>query len=93
MQKVKTMNKRKMIYLDDAIEAVHKRIDVLLGDPVFKRKRGDIDLYGVIPLLCDLPSDDRLWEIANLVGGSISHFELDDAMDLLYQIKDVIGER
>ena len=40
-----------------------------------------------------LPSvqpDDRLAKIADLVEGTIDHFDLDDAMDLLYQIKEVL---
>ena len=34
--------------------------------------------------------DNRLSKIVELVGGTIDHFDLDDAMDLLYQIKDVL---
>jgi len=40
-----------------------------------------------------LPSaqqDDRLNKIAELVDGTIDHFDRDDAMDLLYQIKEVL---
>ena len=33
---------------------------------------------------------DRLAKIADLVEGTIDHFDLDDAMDLLYQIKEVL---
>jgi len=43
--------------------------------------------------LRQLPSvqpDDRLAKIADLVEGTIDHFDLDDAMDLLYQIKEVL---
>ena len=43
--------------------------------------------------LKDLPSvepDNRLAKIADLVEGTIDHFDLDDAMDLLYQIKEVL---
>lgn len=43
----------------------------------------------------DLPSaqpDIRLKLIANLVEGSIDHFDRDDAMDLLYQIKEVLKD-
>lgn len=41
----------------------------------------------------ELPSaqpDTRLKKIADLVDGSIDHFDLEDAMDLLYQIKEVL---
>ena len=34
--------------------------------------------------------DNRLSKIADLVEGTIDHFDLDDAMDLLYQIKEVL---
>ena len=40
-----------------------------------------------------LPSaqpDARLKKIADLVDGTIDHFDRDDAMDLLYQIKEVL---
>jgi len=43
--------------------------------------------------LWKLPSaqpDNRLSKIAELVEGTIDHFDLDDAMDLLYQIKEVL---
>ena len=34
--------------------------------------------------------DDRLNKIAELVEGTIDHFDREDAMDLLYQIKGVL---
>lgn len=34
--------------------------------------------------------DDRLNKIAELVEGKIDHFDREDAMDLLYQIKEVL---
>lgn len=34
--------------------------------------------------------DNKIAKIADLVEGSIDHFGLDDAMDLLYQIKGII---
>jgi hypothetical protein len=43
--------------------------------------------------LSDVPSaqpDDRLAKIAELVEGTIDNFDRDDAMDLLYQIKEVL---
>jgi len=54
---------------------------------------------GRYPLACDvraLPSaqslaDSKLRKIADLVEGSIDHFDRDDAMDLLYQIKEIVG--
>lgn len=53
---------RKLIYLDDAIDAINKRIQFLKDDPVFIRKRGDIDLYGIKPILQTLPSAERKGE-------------------------------
>lgn len=35
--------------------------------------------------------DEKLRKIADLVEGSIDHFDRDDAMDLLYQIKEIVG--
>lgn len=43
--------------------------------------------------IAQLPSaqpDARLKKIADLVDGTIDHFDRDDAMDLLYQIKEVL---
>ncbi len=36
--------------------------------------------------------DARLNKIADLVDGTIDHFDRDDAMDLLYQIKEVLKD-
>ena len=47
----------------------------------------------VIDTIRELPSaqpDARLKKIADLVDGTIDHFDRDDAMDLLYQIKEVL---
>ena len=46
-------------------------------------------------ILAELPSaqpDNRLTKIADLMDGTIDHFDLDDAMDLLYQIKGVLKD-
>jgi len=43
--------------------------------------------------LCELPPaqpDDRLAKIAGILEGTIDHFDLEDAMDVLYQIKDAL---
>ena len=50
------MDNRKTIYLDDAIDAIDKRVQFLKDDPVFRRKHGDIDLYGIKPIIRALPS-------------------------------------
>lgn len=47
----------------------------------------------VLDMIRELPSaqpDNRLAKIAELVEGTVDHFDLDDAMDLLYQIKEVL---
>ena len=47
----------------------------------------------VVKGLKQLPSaqpDNRVAKIADLVERSIGYFDLDDAMDLLYQIKEVL---
>ena len=38
----------------------------------------------------DVQPDDRLAKIADILEGTIDHFDLEDAMDVLYQIKDVL---
>ena len=35
-------------------------------------------------------TDERLKKIADLLEGTIDHFDRNDAMDLLYQIKEVL---
>lgn len=48
----------------------------------------------VIPeTLREAQPDKRLEKIADLVEGTINHFDRDDAMDLLYQIKEVLNEK
>lgn len=48
----------------------------------------DMDVIKALP---STQQDTRLEKIADLVDGSIDHFDLEDAMDLLYQIKDVLN--
>lgn len=43
-----------------------------------------------IEALPSAQSHNKLAKIADLVEGTIDHFDRDDAMDLLYQIKDVL---
>lgn len=51
-------------------------------------------LYEIQDTLENLPpaKDDRLVMIADLVRGTINHFDLDDAMDLLYEIKRIVRD-
>ena len=80
--------------MDDLISrqaAIDAANDWLLD--CFKVKKQDRSC-GLIRRLEDLPPaqpDTRLEKIADLVDGSIDHFDLEDAMDLLYQIKDVLN--
>lgn len=43
---------------EDAFAAVDKRIENLKKDPVFIRKHGDIDLYGIKTILMVVPAAD-----------------------------------
>lgn len=36
---------------------------------------------------------EQITKIADLLDGTIEHFDRDDAMDVLYDIKDIIRER
>ena len=50
-------------------------------------------LYEIQGVLEDLPSaqpDNRLERIADIVEGTIDHLDRDDAIDMLYQIKEVL---
>ena len=53
----------------------------------------ELRAYDEIEEIKALPSaqpDDRLAKIADILEGTIDHFDLEDAMDVLYQIKDVL---
>ena len=80
------------IYRDDAIEKMELFRNSLNKDsPQYKCMRIAFDRC--IIELGRLPSaqqDDRLNKIAELVDGTIHHFDRDDAMDILYQIKEVL---
>ena len=51
-----------------------------------------VDVEDIQALPPALP-DKRLEKIADLVEGTIDHFDREDAMELLYQIKEVLNER
>lgn len=51
---------------------------------------GRNDCKKVLEGLPSVHPDARLKKIEDLVDGSIDHFDKDDAMDLLYQIKRVL---
>lgn len=76
-----------LISRQDAIDAVAK----ILSD----REGGNAVWWkpvakSVIDVLPSAQPDNRLSKIADLVEGTIDDFDLDDAMDLLYQIKGVL---
>ena len=35
---------------------------------------------------------DKISRIEDLVGGTIEHFDMDDALDMLYEIKSIIND-
>lgn len=49
------------------------------------------DIEETINALSPADPDNRLAKIAEILEGTIDHFDLEDAMDLLYQIKDVLN--
>ena len=51
----------------------------------------EFDTEAILRRLQPAQLDNRLSKIAELVEGTIDHFDLDDAMDLLYQIKEIVG--
>ena len=65
-----------------AIDAVMDEFKRLLTSAIRAKTR--------IEALPPAEPDNRLTKIANLMDGTIDHFDLDDAMDLLYQIKGVL---
>ena len=63
-----------------------------IGHRIFVQDMSDIDRQVILNMPSAQP-DARLKKIADLVDGTIDHFDKDDAMDLLYQIKNVLKER
>lgn len=75
-----------------AIDALKANRMLPLGDhPAYNRAM--VDSEKVIRNLPSAQPDKRLKRIADLVDGTIDHFDREDAMDLLYQIKEVLNER
>ena len=79
------MSKR-LIYAEDAIDVLMKILD--------KPNHAEF-LYTdeICEALDSVPSaqpDNRLERIADIVEGTIDHLDRDDAMDMLYQIKEVL---
>lgn len=74
------------IYRQDAIKALRR-------DEALVRAFGYHNAIDAIWNLPSAESDTRLERIADLVNGTIDHFDREDAMDLLYQIKEVLNEK
>ena len=74
-----------------AIDALAKFVPYAICDESTESyTNGLTDAYN---LICQLPSaqpDNRLERIADIVEGTIDHLDRDDAMDMLYQIKEVL---
>ena len=62
-----------------------------MGHRIFVQDMSDIDRQVILNMPSAQP-DARLKKIADLVDGTIDHFDKDDAMDLLYQIKEVLKD-
>lgn len=69
--------------IDAAIEAT-KKWDGLYPQGL------NCEIQEAVNALPSAQPDARLKKIADLVDGTIDHFDRDDAMDLLYQIKEVL---
>ena len=73
-----------LIRRQDVIDAIYAQSD---DDGMYAFTALELEQW--IQALPSAEPNDKLKKIADLVDGTIDHFDLDDAMDLLYQIKDV----
>ena len=82
-------------YEDKTEKQFQESEDLDVGDwiehRIFVQNMNDIDRQTILNLPSVHP-DARLKKIEDLVDGSIDHFDRDDAMDLLYQIKEVLKD-
>ncbi len=75
-------------------DLIDRQVAIDLADAMWEATH-DKNIHELWSKLIDLPSaqpDARLKKIADLVDGTIDHFDRDDAMDLLYQIKEVLKD-
>lgn len=81
-----------LIDRQDAIMAV--KAGALSAATLYGRTdEGSTALYETVRAIKAIPStqpDNRLERIADIVEGTIDHLDRDDAMDMLYQIKEVL---
>ena len=86
-----------VIYRQSAIDALMEKDKKLRNINWYDKPYAEGECRGIneaLSIISNLPPaqpDTRLEKIADLVDGSIDHFDLEDAMDLLYQIKDVLN--
>lgn len=74
-----------------AIEALYNEIiKRRLLDDVNDGLLDEFDTEDILRKLPPAEPDKRIAKIEDLVEGTIDHFNLDDALDLLYQIKGVL---
>ena len=79
------MSDKDTIYRQDVIE--------LVKNSYYNLAESIEDTWAMVQDVEQLPPaqpDEKLRKIADLVEGSIDHFDRDDAMDLLYQIKEIV---
>ena len=74
-----------------AIDALGERPMVWVGSDyeLGARNQYDADVLALETVPSTQP-DNRLERIADIVEGTIDHLDRDDAMDMLYQIKEVL---
>lgn len=79
------------IYRQDAIDAMRKLQQWNIMREDYKNVGFSYDdVMFTLEKLPPAQTDERLKKIANLLEGTIDHFDREDAMDLLYQIKGVL---
>ena len=80
-------------YEDKTEKQFQESEDLDIGDwiehRIFVQNMSDIDRKTIMELPSAQP-DNRLERIADIVEGTIDHLDRDDAMDMLYQIKEVL---
>lgn len=81
------MSKR-LIYAEDATKTALEFFVEFLGGAFHENAQKE--LMARIQRLPSAQSDNRLERIADIVEGTIDHLDRDDAMDMLYQIKEVL---
>ena len=72
------------------IQPKHEIFDFkAFSDVKFNLKCNFIVIRKVVYLMTD---NEKIEKLRDLLEGTIDHFDLDDTMDLLYQIKDILDK-